>query len=87
MKWIECIAIIVWMFLVTALLTGCTNVEYNPETRDFKFSSPPWGRQIGKVSVLREPDGSIIFEMEDYQTENVGAVVGAAVEAGIKSLK
>lgn len=68
-------------------LSGCTQVRYNPETHDFNYSSPPWGKKIGNVSVLREVDGSILFEMSDYESENVAEVAGAVAKGVIEGMK
>ena len=78
------VAVEVWILLT---LTGCTTVNYNPETHDFHYSSPPWGRKIGSVSVIREADNSILFEMTDYQTENISEIAGAVAEGVVKGLK
>ena len=83
----EAILLCVLFLFIVWLLTGCTTVKYNPETKDFKYSSPPWGRKIGNVSVLREADGSVLFEMSDYESENVSAIVQGAVTGAIQGLK
>ena len=79
--------LIIIALLAMFLLAGCTTVNYNPETKDFKYSSPPWGRKIGSVSVLREADGSILFEMQDYHSENVSAIVEGAVKGAVGAMK
>ena len=73
--------------LILLLFCGCTTVDYNPDTKAFRYQAPPWGKKIGKVSVIKEADGSILFEMSDYQTENVSVVAGAVAEGVVKGLK
>ena len=87
---IEYIIITIILATLAAILVvtgGCTTIGYNPETKDFHYQAPPWGKKIGKVSVIRETDGSILFEMSDYQTENLSAIVEGAVSGAVKGLK
>ena len=83
----ETILLIIWLFIIVTVLTGCTTIKYNPETTEFSYSSPPWGKKIGQVEVLREADGSILFTMSDYQTENVSAIAGAVAEGVVRGIK
>ena len=53
--------------LILLMFCGCTTVDYNPDTKAFRYQAPPWGKKIGKVSVIKEADGSILFEMSDKQ--------------------
>jgi len=77
MKMMNVLILILGMVLP---LSGCTKIHYNPQTHDFDYVSPPWGKKVGKVSVLREADGSILFEMEDYETEKLGEIAGKVAE-------
>ena len=83
-RWRSRIIKILFMLLLI-LLAGCgPSVSYNPETRQFDYRGSPFGKSIGRVEVLRETDGSIIFTMEDYRSEEVSEIVSAAVEAAIR---
>ena len=85
LEWI--VVVVILGLLALFVISGCTTVHYNPETHDVDVAVPPWGRKIKKIEVLRETDGSVIFTMEDYNSEAVGDIVGSAVEGAVRGMK
>ena len=78
-KVIECLAIIIWLFVLTVILTGCTTIEYGT----FKYKSFG-GKKFEKLEVLKDGNGDILVEITNYQDEDTARSIARGIAEGLK---
>ena len=80
------IALIVITIAVVLSITGCTTIEYNPNTQEVKYQSIG-GKSFDSLSITRLDDGSVEIVVNKYQHEGIGPIVEGAVRGAIQGVK
>ena len=76
-----------YLLLIIALIGGCgTTIRYIPETGEIYYHSDT-EKEFSDLSILKQPDGSILIEVNKYKGEGVGPIIGAAVEGAVRGMK